>query len=123
MSKLLFSCYDKRAVLIRDMVVMIAGRTVTYVTHLTFWAYAPFPGPVSRCYGEGDRCLGPPRLFQGASVRPTRKPRSLYRTSVVSLPRLAERRRCGSLTQEPPRTTRRPQSPSVRAEPSAGEPS
>ena len=41
------------------------------------------------------------------SVLPTRKPRLLFRLSVVFLLRFAERRSSGLLFQEPPRTTRR----------------
>jgi hypothetical protein len=40
---------------------------------------------------------------QGVSVRPTRKPRSLYRSSVLIQLRWAERRNSGLYFQEPPR--------------------
>ena len=59
---------------------------------------------------------------QGVSVRPTRKPKLLSRKSVAILPRSAERRLSGSKSQEPPRTTRRLQSPAVHAEPFVGAP-
>ena len=50
------------------------------------------------------------------SVLPTRKPRLLFRLSVVFLLRLAERRFCGLLFQEPPRTPRRQEAvPGFRA--------
>jgi hypothetical protein len=58
------------------------------------------------------------------SVRPTRKPRLKFRTTVVSPKRLADRRFCGSANQEPPRTTRiRASPPFSHADPSIGAPS
>jgi hypothetical protein len=55
-------------------------------------------------------------------VLPTRKPTSLSRKPVAFLRRWAERRNCGLLYQEPPRATRRLQSPPVFAVPSVGAP-
>lgn len=49
---------------------------------------------------------------KGQKSLATRKPRTLSAPSVLLLLRIAERRICGSLPQEPPRTTRRVQSPS-----------
>jgi hypothetical protein len=51
-------------------------------------------------------------------VRPALNP---WRTGLTLL-RLAERRFCGLLFQEPPRTTRREQLPLVQAEPFFGAP-
>src|SRR5262249_7456318 len=59
--------------------------------------------------------------IQGVSVRPTRKPKASPRATEVLLSRMAERRKSGSLSQDPPRTTRVLQlPPAVHAEPSAG---
>jgi P4 family phage/plasmid primase-like protien len=55
-------------------------------------------------------------------VRPTRMPKSLTRLSEEFQPRSAERRNGGMSLQEPPRTTRRSQSP-LHAESSVGAPS
>ena len=61
--------------------------------------------------------------IQGVSVLPTRKPKWLPRSSVVYPTRPAERRNCGSLIQEPPRTTwRSALPPCSQAEPSDGAP-
>ena len=60
--------------------------------------------------------------IHGVSVRPTRKPKSSSRPPVTFLPRFAERRFPGTSSQEPPRKTRRPQSPLVHALPSSGAP-
>ena len=56
------------------------------------------------------------------SVLPTRKPVLLPRKTGVTQLRKAARRYPGSPPQEPPRRTRRLQSPAVQAEPSAGAP-
>ena len=62
--------------------------------------------------------------IQGISVRATRNPSKLIRTRNASLKRNAERRSHGLLYQEPPRSTRRTQSPPVtQALPSGGAPS
>ena len=53
-------------------------------------------------------------------VRATRNPRPMSRPPVVLLLRPTERRLTGALIQEPPRTTRRLQSPLLHAEPLAG---
>jgi hypothetical protein len=58
--------------------------------------------------------------IQGVSVLPTRKPPLPLRLPAVSQLRLAARRSPGTSYQEPPRRTRRLQSPLVQAEPSAG---
>src|SRR5262249_25941441 len=61
--------------------------------------------------------------LQGAtSVRATRNPKILPRMSMDSLTRCDERTCPGLLVQDPPRNTRRLQSPAVTAEPSAGAP-
>ena len=57
----------------------------------------------------------------GVSVRATRKPTVLFRPAEVSLPRFADRRSLGTLTQAPPRKTRTLQFPySPHALPSLG---
>jgi hypothetical protein len=61
-------------------------------------------------------------LLQG-SVRATRKPTNSSRVAVASRLRLAERTSATSSIHEPPRITRRAQSPVRQAEPSAGAPS
>ena len=57
------------------------------------------PGRLVRARRDRDRTA------LAVSVRPTRKPKLLFRLFVVFLLRLAERRFRGSLFQEPPRTT------------------
>jgi hypothetical protein len=57
-------------------------------------------------------------VVQGASVLPTRKPTVLSLVASCSLLRPADRRTCGIMYQESPRSTRLPQSPVVQAEPS-----
>ncbi len=59
--------------------------------------------------------------FHGC-VREMRNPMLRLRSDVLFLLRLAERTSQGSLTQEPPRRTRREQSPEVQALPSVGAP-
>ena len=59
------------------------------------------PGRLVRARRDRDRA------GSGGKRAPTRKPRLLFRLSVVFLLRLAVRRFCGLLFQEPPRTTRR----------------
>ena len=49
--------------------------------------------------------------IQGVSVRATRNPRLKFRSAVEFPTRSAERRRLGTLNQEPPRNTRFEQSP------------
>ena len=60
--------------------------------------------------------------IQGVSVLPSRKPILPLRLPVVLPLRVAERRLRGPLLQEPPRTTRKPQSSMLNAEPSVGAP-
>src|SRR5262249_61407631 len=77
---------------------------------------------------EGHRRFAPvknstsARQDQGASVRPTRKPKLRNRTSEAAPSRLAERRKSGESNQDPPPRTRPPQSPIIHAEPSSGAP-
>jgi hypothetical protein len=59
----------------------------------------------------------------GASVLATRKPMTPPRLPEGSLSRLAERRSCRSLLQEPPRTTRENDPASAQTDPSDGIPS
>ena len=61
-------------------------------------------------------------MVQGVNVRAIRNPLPPSRPPVASLLRLAERRLPGPLTQEPPRSTRRLQSPDPHAPPSVGAP-
>ena len=61
-------------------------------------------------------------VHEGSHVLATRKPYHLLRIAGASLKRAAERR-FRRLAQEPPRRTRRLQSPVVQAEPSVGAPS
>ena len=77
------------------------------------------------------RGLPPPGPPQGAkrrrsrtqsNVLATRKPKSLLRFPVEFQLRIAERTTLGSPFHEPPRNTRREQSPEVHALPSAGAP-
>ena len=56
-------------------------------------------------------------MTQGVSVRATQSPKKLYRFSEGRRLRTAERRLLGSWIQEPPRNTRRLQSPLRRAPP------
>lgn len=58
----------------------------------------------------------------GMSVRATRNPRPLSQVPEVNLPRFAERRPRGTPFQEPPRITRRLQSPDFHALPFVGAP-
>jgi hypothetical protein len=69
----------------------------------------------------------PPQLsasrIQDVSVLATRNPKSLTHSPRRTAKRLAERRSRILLLQEPPRSTRRVQSPRVQALPSSGAPS
>ena len=93
----------------------------------------PRPGPAPVIPAPGakkiDRGAGAPRPPQGAktpgfkaqsSVLATRKPMRMSRSPVEYLRRFAERRFPGSLSHEPPRNTRRSQSPLNHALPSVG---
>src|SRR5262249_21915281 len=74
------------------------------------------PGPP-----EVKRERGKEGKIQGVSVRPTRKPKASPRATEGLLSRMAERRKSGSVSQGPPRTTRMLQlPPAVHAEPSTG---
>ena len=73
----------------------------------------PRPWPPAR--GKGLK-------IQGIIVRATRNPMRSIRFAVVPLRRLAERRYLGLKIQDPPRKTRREQSPLSHAEPFVGAP-
>ena len=60
--------------------------------------------------------------IQGVTVRATRNPSRMNRTVAGPLKRYAERRSLGLLSKDPPRNTRREQSPLSQAEPSDGAP-
>ena len=86
------------------------------------------PAPALERAGQGgQRPLGTPKRgkevkIQGVSVRATRNPSLLIRNPEELPKRPAERRNHGSRYQEPPRNTRRPQSPLRHALPSEGAP-
>ena len=73
------------------------------------------PRPWTPARGKGLK-------IQGVIVRATRNPLRSPRSAEVSQPRFAERRFLGSLNQDPPRKTRREQSPRCHADPSAEAP-
>ena len=72
--------------------------------------------------GKPSNLQGKEVRIHGASVRTTRKPMLTSRRPVTYLPRTAERRILGTLTQEPPRKTRAEQFPLSHALPSLGDP-
>jgi hypothetical protein len=73
-------------------------------------------------FRPGRGLLSAPDKIQGVSDLPSRKPRMTSRPPTVPARRRPARRSRASLAQEPPRTTRRLQSPDVQAEPSEGAP-
>ena len=85
-------------------------RRAAQTDHLTRFPHTPLDPS-----GKGDK-------DQGVSVLPTRKPSLRLRNPAVPLRRKAARSSPGSTDQEPPRRTRRLQSPVVQAEPSEGAP-
>ena len=82
----------------------------------------PLPHKTCLQRGAPRRQGGKDVKIQGVTVRAIRKPLLSIGRPEVSLRRNAARRSLGLLTHEPPRNTRREQSPLSHADPSAGMP-